>query len=132
MSAIYGFKVSNDEFQDKHVLVTGGTKGIGAALVRRFHLGGARVAGRIDILIHNVGGTETKRVGFELLTDEDWQNILNVNLLAAVRLDRAFLPGMIERASEVVIHAPIARGSLRPSRRKALGLTRFHPDSLKH
>lgn len=34
----------------------------------------------------------------------DWQNILNVNLLAAVRLDRAFIPGMIKRRSGVVIH----------------------------
>jgi NAD(P)-dependent dehydrogenase (short-subunit alcohol dehydrogenase family) len=32
------------------------------------------------------------------------QRILEVNLLAAVRLDRAFLPGMIERKSGVVIH----------------------------
>jgi NAD(P)-dependent dehydrogenase (short-subunit alcohol dehydrogenase family) len=29
---------------------------------------------------------------------------LNVNLLAAVRLDRAFIPGMLERKSGVVIH----------------------------
>ena len=60
--------------------------------------------GGIDVLLNNVGGTETKPGGFEALTDEDWQNILNVNLLAAVRLDRAFLPGMIERKSGVVIH----------------------------
>ena len=39
-----------------------------------------------------------------MLSDEDWQRILEVNLLAAVRLDRAFLPGMIERKSGVVIH----------------------------
>jgi len=60
--------------------------------------------GGIDILVNNVGGTETKPGGFEVLTDEDWQNLLNVNLLAAVRFDRAFLPGMIERGSGVVIH----------------------------
>ena len=39
-----------------------------------------------------------------MLSDEDWQRILDVNLLAAVRLDRALLPGMIERKSGVVIH----------------------------
>src|SRR6202007_694843 len=42
--------------------------------------------------------------GFEVLSDQDLQRILEVNLLAAVRLDRAFLPGMIERQSGVVIH----------------------------
>jgi len=60
--------------------------------------------GRLDVLVNDVGGTETKPGGFEALSDEDWQNILNVNLLAAVRLDRAFIPGMIERRSGVVIH----------------------------
>ena len=33
-----------NEFADKRVLVTGGTRGIGAAVVRRFQLAGARVA----------------------------------------------------------------------------------------
>jgi NAD(P)-dependent dehydrogenase (short-subunit alcohol dehydrogenase family) len=44
MNAIYDFKVQNDEFHGKRVLVTGGSRGIGAALVRRFHMDGARVA----------------------------------------------------------------------------------------
>jgi NAD(P)-dependent dehydrogenase (short-subunit alcohol dehydrogenase family) len=35
---------SADEFADKCVLVTDGTRGIGAAVVRRFQLAGARVA----------------------------------------------------------------------------------------
>jgi len=38
------------------------------------------------------------------LSDDDWQKALNVNLLASVRLDRAFLPGMIERKSGVILH----------------------------
>ena len=58
--------------------------------------------------MNNVGGTETKAGGFEELSDEDWQRILEVNLLAAVRLDRAFLPGMIERKSGVVIHISLS------------------------
>lgn len=138
----YPFPVPSDEFNGKRVLVTGGTKGMGAEIVRRFQLSGARVAttartrptqmppsllfiaadlaapagvndvvtriqrewSGLDILVNNVGGTETKPGGFEALSDEDWQNILNVNLLGAVRLDRAFVPGMIERRSGVVIH----------------------------
>ena len=35
--------MSNAEFQGKRVLVTGGTRGIGEAIVRRFRAGGARV-----------------------------------------------------------------------------------------
>jgi hypothetical protein len=44
MSEVYPFSVSADEFAGKRVLVTGGTKGIGAAIVRRFQLSGALVA----------------------------------------------------------------------------------------
>src|SRR5579864_5909605 len=44
MTEPYPFPISADEFTDKRVLVTGGTRGIGAAVVRRFQLAGARVA----------------------------------------------------------------------------------------
>jgi len=60
--------------------------------------------GGLDILVNNLGATDTKPGGFEVLVDEDWQNILDVNLLAAVRLDRAFLPEMKERKTGVIIH----------------------------
>ena len=38
MTQTYPFAVSSDEFQGKRVLVTGGTKGMGEAIVRRFLL----------------------------------------------------------------------------------------------
>jgi NAD(P)-dependent dehydrogenase (short-subunit alcohol dehydrogenase family) len=43
-AADYPFPVHPTEFEGKRVLVTGGTKGMGEAIVRRFALGGATVA----------------------------------------------------------------------------------------
>ncbi|WP_080779746.1 SDR family oxidoreductase [Chryseobacterium phocaeense] len=60
--------------------------------------------GKLDILINNLGGSETKGGGFTVLTDEDWIQSLQTNLLSPVRLDRGFLPQMIERKTGVIIH----------------------------
>ena len=45
---------SGDEFKDKRILVTGGTKGLGEAVVRRFQLGGALVATTARALHHSM------------------------------------------------------------------------------
>jgi NAD(P)-dependent dehydrogenase (short-subunit alcohol dehydrogenase family) len=60
--------------------------------------------GVIDILVNNLGGAETPFGGFQVLTDADWEIILQTNLLTPVRLDRALLPGMIAKGSGVIIH----------------------------
>jgi NAD(P)-dependent dehydrogenase (short-subunit alcohol dehydrogenase family) len=39
-----------------------------------------------------------------VLSDEEWQRALDINLLAAVRFDRAFLPGMLERKTGAIVH----------------------------
>jgi len=44
MTNSYPFVVFGDESKGKRVLVTGGTKGVGEAIVRRFELSGASVA----------------------------------------------------------------------------------------
>jgi NAD(P)-dependent dehydrogenase (short-subunit alcohol dehydrogenase family) len=62
------------------------------------HLGG------VDILVHCLGGSKSPGGGFAALTDELWLDELNLNLLAAVRLDRLLVPGMIERSAGVVLH----------------------------
>ena len=130
------------EYSGKRILVTGGTKGAGEAIVRRLAAGGAVIATTarsglpegltpdvfvqadlstpegvskvaetvlrelrgVDILVHNVGGSNTPGGGFAAVTDELWQEELNLNLLSAVRLDRALVPQMVERGSGVVIH----------------------------
>lgn len=57
-----------------------------------------------DILINNMGGSETPGGGFAVLSDDDWSQSIQTNLLAAVRLDRGFLPGMLNRGGGVIIH----------------------------
>jgi NAD(P)-dependent dehydrogenase (short-subunit alcohol dehydrogenase family) len=142
MASVYPFPVIGNEFADKRTLITGGTKGLGAAMAQRFAASGAKVAiaarsraahdsdstlfvqadlgtaagaqtvidrihaawGGLDILIDNVGASDSHSGSFASLSDEVWQSILDVNLLSAVRLDRAFVPGMMERRSGVVIH----------------------------
>lgn len=134
------YQIDPTEFVGKRVLVTGGTKGMGNAMLHRLHLAGATVAstarsapenhpglfisadvstvsgtrqvidtlmadwGGLDILINNVGGSTAPGGGALGLSDEDWTNTLNTNLMTAVRLDRGFLPGMIARKSGVILH----------------------------
>ncbi|UEM07574.1 SDR family oxidoreductase (plasmid) [Skermanella rosea] len=62
------------------------------------HLGG------VDILVHVLGGSTAPGGGFAALTDDDWRAELDLNLLSAVRLDRALLPQMIARGEGAVVH----------------------------
>jgi len=68
--------------------------------------------GRLDILVNNLGSSVTPAGGFGALTDNDWESTLQANLLAPVRLDRGFLPQMIEQKSGVVIHIASIQGKL--------------------
>jgi NAD(P)-dependent dehydrogenase (short-subunit alcohol dehydrogenase family) len=136
------FALDASEFAGKRVLVTGGTQGMGEAIVRRLRAGSAKVATTarsplpagqsvdlfvqadvstrdgadkvaatvmsafdgVDILINSVGGSSAPGGGALALSDDDWQTEINTNLFAAVRLDRAFLPGMVQRRAGVIIH----------------------------
>ena len=61
------------------------------------------IAGGVDILVNNAGSTTGLMATLER-GDDVWLTDLSVNLLAAVRLDRRFVPGMVERGRGVVIH----------------------------
>jgi NAD(P)-dependent dehydrogenase (short-subunit alcohol dehydrogenase family) len=73
-----------------------GTQKVIAAVQERF--------GTIDIVVNNIGGSTTPPGGFLAATDEHWLDALNLNLLAAVRLDRGLIPLMLEQGKGVIIH----------------------------
>jgi NAD(P)-dependent dehydrogenase (short-subunit alcohol dehydrogenase family) len=142
MGSAWRYSIDPAEFAGKRVLVTGGTEGMGEAIVRRLAGGGARVAttarsplpegqvvdlfvqadistrqgtdkvvdhvqrrfGGLDILVNVVGGSSAPGGGVLALTDGHWQNEINLNLLPAVRLDRAFIPEMVKQHSGVILH----------------------------
>jgi len=133
---------TNVELTGLRALVTGGSSGIGAAVVSRFTESGARVLvadrvrpsglastnsfietdlttaegcsavaaavrevlGGIDISAQILGGSSAPAGGFVVLDDREWHRALDLNLLAAVRLDRALVPLMLKQGSGVVIH----------------------------
>ncbi|WP_030897987.1 SDR family NAD(P)-dependent oxidoreductase [Streptomyces sp. NRRL F-5126] len=60
--------------------------------------------GDIDLLVNNVGGGdgEGRTGGFLSFTDEQWQESLELNFLAAVRVSRAALPSLLRRRGALV------------------------------
>jgi NAD(P)-dependent dehydrogenase (short-subunit alcohol dehydrogenase family) len=63
-----------------------------------------KLFGGVDIIVHVVGGSSAPAGGFAALDDAEWQRALNLNLLPAVRLDRALLPTMLRQGSGVIVH----------------------------
>lgn len=134
--------------QGRRAVVTGGTKGAGAAVVARLHTMGASVTavarsrGELDasvdfvaaditcpqgaltvaehvaarggasILVHVAGGSSAPAGGFAALTDEHWLDELQLNLLGAVRLDRALAPAMIEAGTGAIVHVGSIQGRM--------------------
>jgi NAD(P)-dependent dehydrogenase (short-subunit alcohol dehydrogenase family) len=60
--------------------------------------------GGVDILVNVLGGSSAPSGGFAVLSDQEWQKELQLNLFPAVRLDRGFLPSMIRQKSGVILH----------------------------
>lgn len=60
--------------------------------------------GGVDVLVHVLGGSSSPGGGFTALTDAHWAAELDLNLMTAVRLDRALLPQMLARGRGAVIH----------------------------
>lgn len=130
------------QLQGKRAVVTGGTKGLGAALVQSLRDAGVQVMttarsasdkplegvayvqadlttaegvtqlahavaerwGSADIVVNSVGGSSAPPGGFAALDDAMWFSELNLNLMSAVRLDRALLPAMLAQGAGVILH----------------------------
>ncbi|MBU2664639.1 SDR family oxidoreductase [Actinoplanes bogorensis] len=59
--------------------------------------------GPVDVLVNNVGATHPRTGGFLSVSDADWEAMLAINLLSAVRMSRAVLPGMVARGSGSIV-----------------------------
>jgi NAD(P)-dependent dehydrogenase (short-subunit alcohol dehydrogenase family) len=60
--------------------------------------------GGVDILVNVLGGSQAPAGGFAALDDDEWSKEIDLNLMPAVRLDRALLPSMIARRAGVIVH----------------------------
>lgn len=60
--------------------------------------------GGVDVVVHMLGGSTAPAGGFAALGDDEWQKELDLNLMPAVRLDRALLPGMVAKGGGVIVH----------------------------
>lgn len=133
--------IISDSLDGRRALLTGGSKGMGAAIAARLTAAGAVVMvtarhrvdvadpslfvvadvgtpegtrtvvdavhghlGPLDILVNTVGGSNAGPGGFRAMTDAQWQADVDLNLLGAVRLDRALIPSMIAAGHGAVVH----------------------------
>lgn len=60
--------------------------------------------GGVDAVIHVVGGSKAPAGGFAALDDAEWASEIDLNLMTAVRLDRALVPHLIAQGHGVVVH----------------------------
>lgn len=71
-----------------------------------------RRLGGVEILVHALGGSASPGGGFAALGEAQWAQEIALNLLAAVRLDRALVPAMMAKGTGVVIHVTSIQGRL--------------------
>ena len=117
----------NLDFQNKVVVITGASRGIGKSLMLKFQSEGAQVLGlsskdydlstredikslashlaglpKIDILINNAGINKIDDI--EDISLNDYDNIMRVNVEAPFLLSQAVIPKMIENKSGRIIN----------------------------
>jgi 3-oxoacyl-[acyl-carrier protein] reductase len=130
---------------DKACIVTGASRGIGAATARMLEEERAHVLrvsrqddfacdvtepdaaerilaecldrfGRVDVLVNNAG--TSRAASLEELTEDDWREQWDLNVMAPMRLMRTIAPGMAEAGDGRIVNVASSSGK-RPSPRNA-------------
>jgi NAD(P)-dependent dehydrogenase (short-subunit alcohol dehydrogenase family) len=81
-----------------------------------------RAAPSVDILVNNLGIYEIRN--FVEISDEDWTNYFEVNVLSGVRLARSYFPGMLERDWGRIIFISSESGIVTPGLMIHYGMTK--------
>ncbi len=77
---------------------------------------------QVDILVNNLGIYEARP--FVEITDAEWRNFFEVNVLSGVRLSRHYFPGMLERNWGRVIFISSESGLMTPGEMVHYGMTK--------
>jgi len=91
-----------------HVATDLADPGAPAELIRRAE----EDLGRVEVLVNNVGDSYLAK--FDELSDRQWEEMWQLNVMSYVRAIRAVLPGMRERGEGVVVNVSSTAGK-RPS-----------------
>jgi NAD(P)-dependent dehydrogenase (short-subunit alcohol dehydrogenase family) len=78
--------------------------------------------GRIDILINNAGTNKPQAI--DAITDEVWDDVLEINLSSIMALTRAVVPQMKERRWGRIIHISSIMGVLSKEKRNIYSATK--------
>jgi NAD(P)-dependent dehydrogenase (short-subunit alcohol dehydrogenase family) len=108
-----------------HALAQDGLRAVGNAADLGTAEGAASLAeeaGKVDILVNNVGIFTP--VPFVEITDADWQEIFDVNVMSGVRLSRALLPDMVARKWGRIIFISSESGVQTPQEMVHYGVTK--------
>jgi 3-oxoacyl-[acyl-carrier protein] reductase len=85
-------QVAIDQLAGYSDKVTGLIADMGDKTSTETFLDAVEAGGGVDILVNNVGASPSRN--FLYMTDEDWQDLHELNILSAVRCTRRFLPHM--------------------------------------